>query len=73
MFQNDDVSFNFLVKKVGKRFPRSARLLMEESFPRFRGCGCIWGAFVFENSEQGDDYWLPIANAIDPDVQGIED
>lgn len=66
--ENED--FNDLVKLVGRLFPRAARLLMEESFPRFKGSGCFWGLFVWEDSAQGVNYWLEIADRIDPDMEG---
>ena len=65
---NED--FNDLVRLVGRLFPRAARLLMEESFQDFKGSGCIWGLFVWNESIQGVDYWLEIADRIDPDMEG---
>ena len=67
--EQESAEFTWLVREVGAFYPTAAKLLMEDNFEKFYTSGCIWGAFIFEDSPQGVDYWLEIANRVDPDTE----
>ena len=67
--EQESAEFTWLVKEVGAFKPTAAKLLMEDHFDNFSTSGCIWGAFLFSDSPQGVNYWLDIAERVDPDTE----